>query len=148
MPRAFKHLSKRADEKDKASLMKLIKVWEERKVFGHSLPPAIRESLLGTASEEKEERGAKRGAIEMLAGTMGGVAAAYKALESAEAQEARVWTRVCGAYGKQQSSPVCMLTCLVLACAPSPCESTHCIFLLAFCSCCYFSVTFRSTLNN
>jgi len=89
MPRAFKHLSKRADEKDKASLMKLIKVWEERKVFGHSLPPAIRESLLGTASEEKEERGAKRGAVEMLSGTMGGVAAAYKALESAEAQEAR-----------------------------------------------------------
>eukprot|EP00240_Pyramimonas_obovata_P004057 CAMPEP_0118925972 /NCGR_PEP_ID=MMETSP1169-20130426/3769_1 /TAXON_ID=36882 /ORGANISM="Pyramimonas obovata, Strain CCMP722" /LENGTH=347 /DNA_ID=CAMNT_0006867423 /DNA_START=222 /DNA_END=1262 /DNA_ORIENTATION=- len=100
MPRAFKHLSKQADEKVKASLMKLIKVWEDRKVFGHALPPAIRESLLGTAVDEKQDtkeaKGTKRSAAD-LSGPLASISSAHQALESAEAKEARAASICAGA---------------------------------------------------
>jgi len=52
LPRALRHFLSKADEKSKASVNKVIKVWEERRVFGSSKTQTLQELI-----EEAEPTG-------------------------------------------------------------------------------------------
>ncbi|KAK3244540.1 hypothetical protein CYMTET_45847 [Cymbomonas tetramitiformis] len=90
LPRAFKHLAKHADEKTLGSLGRLVSIWEERKVFGQSLPPNLRESLTpggGPPTPTSSKSPAK--AARDLSGPVATLATAYAALETVQSAETR-----------------------------------------------------------
>jgi CID domain len=101
LPRALRHFLSKADEKSKSSVNKVVKVWEERRVFGSTKTQTLQElieeadptggSILGGSASKSNKRPRSAAGIEIGGSTAvpASITAAAECVTAAEAAAAR-----------------------------------------------------------
>lgn len=95
LPKAISTMCKSSDDKTRKSIMRLVSVWEERRVFGNKHIKSFKEALGSGSSGSRNESGSRsKGRLGAVEGALGQVQEAAEARAAASSSHAGGWSEV------------------------------------------------------